>query len=250
MTLSTLAYNQLSPSTATASSAAAGYPATNVLLGKVLKPWRSTTAGSSENIIIDLGSNLPLSNATLAISATNMLTAAIYADTANPPTTLKGTILFSKDVTGRYKQSLSLTGTIRYIKILPIGSPFDGAAYWSIGPVDVFASELAFARDPLFGESSLDANLPQTMVTLDNGIIVRDQTGPSFMTPTLNFTGGSTDNHEEIAMLARAGLCWLDLGITSNRGLQWRVRHYEPKVTRKLSAFNRETVQIALKEEV
>ena len=35
-----------------------------------------------------------------------------------------------------------------------------------------------------------------------------------------------------------------------NVGDQWPVRHFEPKTTRKFSGFNRETVQIPLKEEV
>lgn len=251
MSLARLAYNPIAAATATASSAAAGYPATNVLTGQVLKPWRSTSLANTEYIIIDLGSNYLLNGAILAVSATNLATATVYADMSNPPTTSRGTITPALDAQNRGKASLALTGTIRYIKILAsAGSPTDGAAYWSIGPVDVFTATLAFPRDPIFGESSLETNTPQISITLDNGKIVRDGTGPSFVTSTLNFSGGSNDDHEQIAMLARAGLCWLDLGIASNRGLQWRVKHYEAKTTRKLTAFNRESVQITLKEEV
>ena len=253
MSLASLAYNPISfaAATATASSAAAGYPATNVLTGQVLKPWRSTSLANTEYIIIDLGAIRLLNGAILAVSATNLATATVYADSSNPPTTSRGTITPALDAQNRGKASLALTGLIRYIKILASsGSPIDGAAYWSIGPVDVFVNTLAFPRDPIFGESSLDTNTPQTSVTLDNGKIVRDSTGPSFMTPTLTFSGGNGDDHEQIAMLARSGLCWLDLGIATNRGLQWRVMHYDPKITRKLTAYNRESVQIALKEEV
>lgn len=251
MSLARLAYNPIAAATATASSAAAGYPATNVLTGQVLKPWRSTSLANTEYIIIDLGSNYLLNGAILAVSATNLATATVYADMSNPPTTSRGTITPALDAQNRGKASLSLTATVRYIKIVASsGAPTDGSAYWSIGPVDVFNNTLAFQRDPIFGESSLETNTPQTSVTLDNGKIVRDGTGPSFITPTLNFSGGSNDDHEQIAMLARAGLCWLDLGITSNRGLQWRVKHYEAKTMRKLTAFNRESVQIQLKEEV
>ena len=252
MSISLLAYNPFAIITATASSAAAGYPATNVLTGKVLKTWRSTSSATTEYLIIDLGASTSNPN-TLCISGLTMSNVSIYADNTSNPTTLVGTYICAADAQGRYKVSIVLPSSpsYRYIKIKPnTGTPTDGASYWTIGPVDLFTASLSFARDPIFGESSLDTNTPQTSATLDNGIIVRDGTGPSYMTPTLNFSGGSGDNHEQIAMLARSGLCWLDLGIASNRGLQWRVKHYEPKVTRKLTAYNRETVQIALKEEV
>lgn len=251
MSIATLASTPYVPFNVTSSSSASGYPATNVTTGKVLKPWRSTTAALSEYIIFDLGSNIPLTNAMLTISAANLVDAQIFADTWVNPTTSKGVITFAADGSGRYKASIALSGTIHFIKIKPnSGAPTDGAGFWQIGPVDLFLNSRPLPRDPIFGETSIDSCTPQTRTDLENGIVVKDDTGPPYSTITLNFTGGTADDHEAVMRTARAGLCWLDLGIASNRGLQWRVKHYEAKTTRKLTAFNRESVQITLKEEV
>lgn len=251
MSIATLAYSPLVPATATASSAAANYPATNVLLGKVNKPWRSTSNATTEYLIIDLGSSSSYPSNTLCISGLTMPNAAIYADNSANPSTLKGTFTCAADTQGRYKVSLPLPGTYRYIKIKPnSGTPTDGASYWTIGTVDLFTSSMQFARDPIYGESQIETHTPQSSVQLENGVTVKDDTGPSYSAITLNFSGGSTDDHEAIMRRARAGLCWLDLGVIANRGLQWRVKHIEPKTTRKITAFNRETVQIVLTEQV
>lgn len=250
MSIATLAYSPIVPATVTASSQAAGYPATNVLLGKVNMPWRSTSLALTEYIIIDLGVIISLPK-TLTISATNLVDADIYADTSATPTTLKGTIIFANDGAGRYKASSAISGPFRYIKIKPhSGAPTDGNSFWSIGAVDLFANSMQFARDPIYGESQIESATPQTSVQLDNGVTIKDDTGPPYSAITLNFSGGSADDHEAVMRQARAGLCWLDMGATANRGLQWRVKHIEPKTTRKITAFNRETVQIVLTEQV
>lgn len=251
MSIATLAYSPIVAATATASSQAAGYPATNVLLGKVNKPWRSTTTATSENIIIDFGTSIVASNATLTISAANLVGALISIGLSNPPTSVITAMVFAADGDGRSKASLVFSATFRYLKIQTFtGSPTDGSAYWNIGCVDLFANSMQFARDPIYGESQIETATPQSAVQLDNGVTIKDDTGPFYSVITLNFSGGSADDHEAIMRQARAGLCWLDMGVTANRGLQWRVKHIEPKTTRKITAFNRETVQIVLTEQV
>lgn len=251
MSQTTLHYAPYVPSTATASSVYGGFYAPNVLLGKVQKQWRANSAATTEYLIVDLGSSQVLVNAKLTISAANLFDAQILADTAANPTTSKGVVAFSSDGNGRYKASMVISGTIRYIKIKPnSGAPVDGSTRWAIGPVDLFKSALAVARDPIFGETAVDWMRPQTRTDLDNGISVKDDTGPPYSAITLNFSGGSADDHEAVMRQARAGLCWLDFNIAANRGLQWRVKHIEPKVTRKITAFNRESVQVLLTEQV
>lgn len=238
------------PATATAGSVSASFPATNALTTQVLKPWQGTTTGA-DFLQIDLGANKIIGNGGgVILNAANMTSVTVFADTANPPTTNRGTLTLSQDAQGRYKGSLSFAAaSVRFIRFtIAGGSPVDGAAGWSIGFASVFASGFSPARDPLFGESSMDEVTPQSRDDLDNGVVIRDTTGPSFMLITRAFSGGSGDDHEQIQQYARAGLCWWNDGNPNAPWNQWPVRHHDPKVTRKLAGFNREQVTLTLKE--
>jgi hypothetical protein len=118
---------------------------------------------------------------------------------------------------------------------------------WRIGCLYPFASSLSLPKDPLFGGSSLESNFPQNLVQLDNDIEIRDTTGPSFARITLDYSGAATDPLTALARRARLGVCWINLNVGA---LQFPVRHNEPKITRKLQAYNRELVTFMLKEEV
>jgi len=245
-----LFYGLLAPGAAKASSEQAGYPASNVLLGKVQRPWKALNATSLGSYVqIDLGAVYYVR--LLAINAANMVTVdSVMADTMDPPLSLRGPLTLYQDKQGRSKGSVFISAAVRYIRLANFtGTPTDGDSVWSIGSIFLFSSYAQLARDPLFGESSNDLNTPQSRVDLDNGVSVVDDTGPSFMTPTLQFSGGATDDHEKLVRLTRAGLCWLNLN-DGNGGDQWPVRHVDPKITRKFTGFNRETVQVSLKEQV
>ncbi|MDR3389918.1 MAG: hypothetical protein P4L92_23015 [Rudaea sp.] len=243
----TMLYGLRPPATMTSGTAVPSYLATNAgTPGNVLKPWKGTTLGA-DYLQIDLGATAAISG--LALNAGNMSSVTVFADNSNPPTTNRGTLTLSQDGQGRWKGSMAVVMAVRYIRFtIAAGTPNDGATGWSIANALVFASTFSPPRDPLFSGSSIDSNTPQSRADLDNGVVICDNTGAPFETITLSFSGGAGDGHEQIQRYARAGVCWLNLGVATAPWYQWPVFHYDPKVTRKLSGFNRELVDITLKE--
>jgi len=245
--LVTLAYDQIAPGSVRTATEQAGYPASNVLLGKVGRPWKGLGHGTAF-LIVDLGASKYVD--TFAANNGNLVEVGIRYDDTGAFTSLIQTTTGGTDKQGRWKASFQIKDTFRYLQLTMIASglPTDGDDVWSLSSLFFFANSLSLARDPLFGESATDVNFPQSRVDLDNGSTVKDDTGPSFMTPTLQFSGGRDDDHEQLVRLTRAGLCWLNYN-DGNPGDQWPVRHVDPKITRKLAAFNRESVQVSLKEQ-
>jgi len=215
----------------------------------VLRPWKGTTTGA-DWVQIDLGASVAVN--AIAVNGGNMGSVTVLADNANPPVTNRGVLTLSQDAQGRYKGSLAIGASVRYIRLnIGAGVPNDGSTAWSIACVYPFTNSFTAARDPLYGANSTqDLNTPQTRQDLDNGVVIRDSTGPSFMTFTLDFSGAATDDHEQIQQYARAGLCWLNFNIPNAAWEQFPVRNHDPKMTRKFGGFNREQVELTLKEEV
>lgn len=241
-----LLHTARTPTTATASSAAANYAALNVLQSPVLREWRSTTTGASW-LQVDLGASLAVQG--VAISLFNCASCTLLADNTATPTTSRGTLTTGIDRQGRRKGSLAFSAAVRYIRFnITGGSPTDAAAFWRAGAVYVFAANLALPRDPLYGGTSIDWVTPQQRVDLPNGRAETWSTGASFAELALQFAGKESDDTEELQRRARAGACWFDYGIASDRGLQFPVVHCEPTTTARFEKFNRRTLDVRLRE--
>lgn len=233
-----------SPSTATASSAAAGYAATNVLTSAVGRPWRSTGTGST-TLIIDLGSSKAVAG--IAVNHINASSVTVHADNSATPTTARGTLTSHADEQGRRKGLLAFSATVRYLMLTFSGTPTDAAAYWTAGAVYVFSAAGALPRDPLFG-SDQSIDWPQLTQALPNGQTLRVSRGESRMAVRLRFSGRITDDVAALARYARSGPVWLDLGLPSAQGCQWPVTFLDDGLTRQWAGHNREPITIPLVE--
>lgn len=236
---------------ATATSAAAGYPATNVREAPVDKPWRSTT-NALQNLDIDLGSSRSV--VAVAVQGTNAPSFTVTADNSNPPTTNRGTLTLAQDNNARRKGVLEFAASVRYIRLqMPATSVVaddDGTvqSYYWVGAVYVFEATLTMPRDPLYGQSTVQHLRPQTSIDLDNGQNVTSSDGASVSLLQLGFSGRSDQDIERAARLARLGICWLDLGIASERWRQWPVRENTETVDRRASRYNAEQVELRFRE--
>jgi len=254
MTFATISFNLVNAVTAYAGSAAAGYPATNALTTQTKKSWRSTGT-ANDYIELDFGSNIQAAGYMCCLNAHNIPLAniSVLAGPSTPPTFSIPAPTGGGDNVGRFKASLIFpAGTaFRYLRIaIAAGSTLNGLPYWEIGSVLLFATVWNLAKDPLYGNSGIDSVFPQSRIDLDNGVVVRDDTGPPFSLISLDFSAGSDIPIEVYPSIARSGLSWLDLNDAKNPGRQWPVRYHEPKLTRKLQAYNRETETMVFKEEV
>ena len=232
------------PSAYTAASAAAGYPASNAGNLRVLKPWRSTGL-ASQWLQVDLGSSVAV--AAIAFSDCNFATAIIFADNAATPVTNRGPASIGTDRGNRLKGSRQFAATVRYLRITISGGTSDGLAYFRCGSVLVFTQSQALPRDSLYGGTNVDVVFPQARVDLPNGAMEVNSTGPSYCEIGMSFAARASDDVEVLARRARADVCWLDLGLT-DQGQQWPIRHGDPRISRRLEKFNRETVPMLVRE--
>lgn len=235
------------PTTATASTAAANYAATQALTPQVARSWRSTTTGASY-LQLDLGASLAVAG--VSLTGCNFASCSVLADNAATPVTSRGTLVLAADRQGRVKGSLTFAATVRYIRFsIASGTPLNGAAYWEVGSAQSYAGNLTLPADPLYGGSRIDWHTPQQRADLPNGTTETWETGSSLAELALGFRGSETDDIEALKRHARAGLVWFDFGVASDRGLQFPVRHRDPSVSSRFEGFNRRSIEVVLREE-
>ena len=144
--------------TATATTEAAGYPATNVGLPQIARMWRSTST-SAQTITITISSAACKG---VFVTHCNFSTATIEYD--NSGWVSLGTFNTREDVRlgRRYgAKDIGSTGvTTTQFRITPSGSPTDGVAYWYIGAIYVFGARYQLERSPNLDEvSTVDRNV-------------------------------------------------------------------------------------------
>lgn len=124
---------------ASASTAAAGYPATNVLREYMRSAWRSTTTGASW-VSVNLGSaRTPVA---ILVEGCNFTSCSVKGHTAADITGGSGSAITisQNERTGRYQAIWIVSGvTNKQYWGLQIGSqtPTDGAAYFQVGRITV-----------------------------------------------------------------------------------------------------------------
>lgn len=229
-----------------ATTAAAGYPASNVSTPGVRKPWRSTAITNPQDLDVDLGTIR--ANVVICIQHANAASCVISYGSVAYTTTNAGTQTLTMDRHGRRKHSLALVGSVRYIRFsFGAVAPDDSAAYFEVGAVYPFSTTLALPEDPLLG-SEANPRLPQTLIELANGNTFAIDRGAARQRLTLRYRGLRTVDLDEAARRARAGACWLDLDVTANRELQWPVRHVDDQLQRTLARASQDEAAHALLE--
>lgn len=239
----TLFSGMYTPAAASASSAAANYPASAAMVPGVSRGWQSSSGGL-QWLQFDLGANVSVHGVALQAITYQGTGITVLADTSNPPVTNRGTLATGLDANGRTKGSLSFgAASIRYVRFnftSTVGVCGAASGF-------VFASAAALARDALYGQTRITLIDPQVRNELPNGVVETYSAGAPSTEIDLSFRGTANDDIEALKRLTRAGACWLDLGLPQ-RGRQWPVRNIESQTSRQLEGYNRESVNIPLRE--
>jgi len=225
----------------------ADYPATNLLTPRVGLPWRSLDLTGGD-VILDLGVSKTVK--AIAIQDTNTADITVYADNAPSPTTYRGDLMQSMDRSGRNK-ALFIHGSsfgARYVRLAFFDGPTDDLTYYRAGAIYVFSSESVLPRDPIY-PVEIGYNEPMTAHDLPNGQDVPVNRGPNYHELRLDFALRPDQDVEFMRRQARAGVCWLDLGLVYG-GLSFPVMHVESRGGRMIERQNRETVSVPLREVV
>lgn len=245
--MATLHSSPLTPTTASATSAATGYPATNVLNPRIGKPWRST-ATTQQQVEIDLGADKTV--AALWMQSCNAATATIEKKTAGGSYTSVGTMTIQAEPTGRRKGLIAAAGTFRYLRItIANGTPVDGAAYWEIGAVHVFAASATLARAPEWGVQVATA-FPQVSAEIVNGRTITATAGSAFAIVSLDFQPLPSNDIAVLLRAARAGIAGLSLDLTDRPWDAWPVIYVQGQYSRKLASLKVDAVSMELREVV
>lgn len=227
-----------------ATSAESAYPVSNLQTPAIRKPWRSTST-ASQNVDIDLGS--AVANPIICLQGCNASSITVSYGTASYTTVSLGALATAQDRHGTRRLSVSIPASARYVRLVFIGTPADAAAYWWGGALYVFGSTLALPDDPLLG-SEVNARYPQSRVELPNGNRITIDRGAPRQQINLRFRTSRVTDIDALTRAVRSGLCWLDLGIDSNRELQWPVMMDSDTAPRTLSRADQDDTSIALLE--
>jgi hypothetical protein len=217
--MSLLYTSRIIPTTATATSAASGYAATNVLLQALGLPWRST-ATTQQDVIIDLGSAQTPRG--IGVQDTNATSIVIASSPDNTAYTDRATLsLTNVDRFNRRRGCAAVNTSARYWRLrIASATPPDGLAYWRIGAVYVFGAVTDIVS-PQYG-FSVRSNHNESRESLANGreaiaaIGTRcDLVSGKFVVSNTNLIIGSL-----LADL-RTGPVWLDMQVTARLSWTW-----------------------------
>lgn len=241
-------------------TATPGYEAANTAATPIRKPWVSDVPANGVNddwVQHDYGANKSI--VAIAVQSCLQGSGSILHGTTSIPATNYGTISASTvgmGGNGIRKGSWVASVSARYVRAdFTNASEARGAGVYAtylnalmeLGALYCFGASIALPVEPLI-DSDIEYAYPQQLEKLPNGQEVQIDRGAPTARIRLRFKAGATHDIEKIARLARAGLCWLDLGIASAPELQWPVRFIDDKHTRSWVRPRREPVNLTFKE--
>jgi hypothetical protein len=201
-------HSKITPNVFTATSAAAGYPATNLGNEQIDRPWKAATAGAETCALV-----WPSTETVMAVLLTdvNFTTANITRSTDG--TTFANAVAFTsyadKHTDRRRGLVLINVAGLRGIRIEPTGSSTDGAA-WRVGAAYVYRLRSVMPRMYEYG-GSYSSLYPNVRRELPNGRDTYALTGAEFLRFTLPFDRKFSEDVQELHRRARLATVGLDL---------------------------------------
>jgi hypothetical protein len=208
----------------TATDAAAGFPASNVALESLGRPWRSTSTGAKD-VILDMGASVAIDS--LFVHDVNFASALVATSPDNITYTPLGTLNTFAGRRGRRRGRISVSATTRFLKIsISAGTPSDGAAFWRIGAGYVFSSKVKPAALP---DRPLKVTTlrPQVSGSLPNQIPAVAAIGSKIDRIEFAIPRVATDSLDDFIQRPEAGSILLDLEDPAYPEQIWPVRYVE-----------------------
>lgn len=214
-----LLYTQrIVPATASATSAASGFAATNVLLQALGAPWRSA-ATTQQDVIIDLGSAQTPRG--IGVQDTNATSIVIASSPDNIAYTDRATLdLTNVDRFGRRRGCAGVNTSARYWRLrIANGTPPDGLAYWRIGAVYVFGA-VATVLNPDYG-FAIETRHAENREGVANGSEAIAAVGNRFDVITGKLRLDASVGIGSLLPDLRQGVTWLDLQVPMRNWWTW-----------------------------
>lgn len=202
------------PSSVTATTEAAGYPAGNAALESIARPWRGTSV-AAHDVIFNYAASAPVMAVLLEDVNFAACEVRVFIGSYGAPATLT---TYADKLTGRRRgiAIINNAGAITAVKLtIPAGTATDGLAYWRIGAAYVFqlGATLPADKGPLL-PMRMRAIYPMVSVELPNKQLAQARTGAEIIMLSLSFKREYLEDGLAMLRAARAGTIGLDLAFS------------------------------------
>lgn len=227
--MSSIYFSKRTITSATATTAAAGYPASNVALEDIRRPWRATGTGAE---VMTINFSAAGAAAALLVQDVNFVSATVEKSVDGSVFTAAGTLTTVVDkLLGRRRGLIVINdATVKALRLnIGSGTPADGLSYWRIGATYPFALSSTLSRRPS-PDMRVRAIYAQLRTDLPNRKAALASTGADMLHVSLPFRRLPENDALELVRRAREGVVGLDLAHADYPEILVPVRHQEDQI--------------------
>jgi hypothetical protein len=240
-------YTRLTPVAFAATTAQAGFPASNLAFTSIGRPWYATSADAND-VTVTFGAAGQLG--AVHVHDVNFASANLYKSADGIAFNLVGVLATYHGFFNRRRGYLAVNDpNVKAYKITPIGAPTDGLGYWRIGAQYPFASSIAIGS-PFQFSYNVHTVRSQMKAELANKLPAVARVGNDFQTITVPWQALDGEDIEPVVSQARGGIVLLDLGLPNHPDQVWPVRELEDDMAEGFNLPKTEDVSLAFTEVV
>lgn len=245
-----LYYGKITPSAFSATTAATGYPASNIGNESIDMPWKATVAGTGDPSDVIFTLSVAQMVKGLLLSDVNFASAAVAKSPDGTTYSSVGTITSYADKWTDRRRALIVVNdaNVKTLKItVSAGTPLDGTTQWRIGAGYLFSSTVALPRMPDFG-MKVRAIYPKVQTELANKQLPQALTGVDILELSLPYNRRYDQDVLEMLRRARGGTVGLSLVPTNYTELVLPVYHVANNIEETLGMLDVSQLTIDLRE--
>lgn len=228
--MTTLYYNKLTPQAFAATTAQAGYPASNAGLESIDRPWLSTTLGANDFTVSFAALTFV---DTAFIHDANFLICTVERSADGVNFANVGVLTTHADEHGRRRGKIAVGGAtlkaLRY-RVAAAGASDDGAAWWRIGAQYLFGSSLVVATGPSYNYR-VSTRRPRVSAELPNFQVAQASTGPNIDRIEVPYDRKNGQSLRDVKVKAEQGTVLLSLDLADWPHQVWPVRSQDEEIS-------------------
>lgn len=234
----------------TSTTAAAGFPASQVALEAIGLPWKAAATGAE---VLTINFTAPGAFAGLMLQDVNFASCTVDKSPNGSSWSAAGTVTSYPDpkIPGRRRALLALADpTIQAVRLnIANAATTDGTSSHRVGAFYGFQAVSALPLPPDYG-LSVKAMFPQLATDLPNGRTALASTGPAYNIAELPFEREYSESLEELIRRSRAGTIGLQLLDSNYPEMFWPVRNEQSEAVEAFPFYAYSQISLFFKEQV
>lgn len=242
-----LFYNRVTAVAWSVTNALEGYPASNVSLEAVDRPYKSTGSGVVDLVITFAAA---VNVAALLLQDVNFASCTVLKSADGSSFTSVGTLTTYADKwTGRRRALIEINdASVKAVKIsIGAGTPTDGTSTWRIGSAYPFGASSTLPRMADYN-TRVKAIYPKVRTELENKQVAQATTGADILVVSLPFLRASSDDVLEMVRRGRIGTIGFTALSTNYPELALPLKYVDEEQTESLDFFNYGRLDIEMRE--